>query len=151
MDTRIERRPSDDPQVLAAVRAYVAELDERFPDGFHADEADLVDPGGHYLVAVDTGTGAVAAVGGVRPVESPAGAAEVKRMWVAPSYRGTGLGRRLLVALEDLARELGHEVVVLDTHRSLGEALSMYAAAGYREVERYNDNPYAQAFFRKEL
>jgi GNAT superfamily N-acetyltransferase len=93
----------------------------------------------------------VAGVGGVRAVDRPAGAAEVKRMWVAPAYRGTGLGRRLLAALEDLAREHGHDVVVLDTHRSLGESLSLYARAGYREVERYNDNPYAQAFFRKDL
>lgn len=153
MEVRIERRASGDPQVVAAVQAYVAELDERFPGGFTtAGPADLVDPGGHYLLALDAADGdRVAAVGGVRAVERPAGAAEVKRMWVHPAYRGTGLGRRLLEALEDLARDLGHEVVVLDTHRSLGEALSLYARAGYREVERYNDNPYAQAFFRKEL
>lgn len=150
MEISLERRTSEDPQVLAAVQAYVAELDARFPGGFATTgPADLVDPGGHYLLALDGA--AVAGVGGVRAVERPAGAAEVKRMWVAPTYRGTGLGRRLLAALEDLARELGHDVVVLDTHRSLGEALSLYARAGYREVERYNDNPYAQAFFRKEL
>lgn len=150
MEITFERRTSEDPQVRTAVQAYVAELDDRFPEGFATTgPEDLLDPGGHYLLALDGP--AVAAVGGVRAVRSPPGAAELKRMWVAPAYRGRGVGRRLLVVLEDLARELGHDVVVLDTHRSLREALSMYARAGYREVERYNDNPYAQAFFRKEL
>ena len=149
-EVRLERRTSQDPQVLALVGRYVAELDERFPGGFAVSGPDdLVDPGGHYLLA--TVGGAPAAVGGVRPVASPEGAAEVKRMWVDPTYRGLGLGRRVLAALEELAVELGHRTVVLDTNRTLGEALSMYAAAGYREVERYNDNPYAEAFFRKEL
>ena len=139
-EVRLERRTSQDPQVLALVGRYVAELDERFPSGFTVSGPDdLVDPGGHYLLA--TVDGAPAAVG----------AAEVKRMWVDPTYRGLGLGRRVLAALEELAVELGHHTVVLDTNRTLGEALSMYAAAGYREVERYNDNPYAEAFFRKEL
>lgn len=146
----LERATSQDPRVVDLVGRYVAELDQRFPEGFSvAGPEDLVDPGGHYLLALVDG--APAAVGGVRAVDRPAGAAEVKRMWVDPTYRGLGLGRRLLAALEELAWGLGHRVVVLDTHRSLEEALGMYAAAGYREVGRYNANPYAQAFFVKDL
>ena len=149
-EVRLERRTSQDPQVLALVGRYVAELDERFPGGFAvSDPDDLVDPGGHYLLA--TVDGAPAAVGGVRAVASPEGAAEVKRMWVDPAYRGLGLGRRMLTALEELARSRGRDVVRLDTNTTLAEAIAMYERAGYRRIERYNDNPYAEAFFRKEL
>ena len=49
------------------------------------------------------------------------------------------------------AGELGHRVVRLDTHRTLTEAIRMYEQAGYRAVARYNDNPYAQAWFEKRL
>ena len=40
---------------------------------------------------------------------------------------------------------------MLDTNRVLGEAVALYARAGYREIERYNDNPYAQAWFEKRV
>ena len=156
----LERADHDDHRVVAAVRRYVGELDARFPGGFAVTEADLVDPGGHYLLALRPGTdhgpdGAVdvVGVGGVRALPSTDGVptAEVKRMWVDPSARGSGLGRLLLGALEDLARELGHRRVLLDTHLTLGEALALYDRAGYDRVERYNLNPYAQAFFAKRL
>jgi hypothetical protein len=42
-------------------------------------------------------------------------------------------------------------VVRLDTNRTLVEAVSMYERSGYRHIERYNDNPYAQAWFAKSL
>ena len=147
---RLERRTPEDPQVLALVGRYVAELDERFPGGFAvAGPDDLVDPGGHYLLA--TVDGAPAAVGGIRAVASPEGAAEVKRMWVDATARGTGLGRLLLDGLEQLALDLGHRRVLLDTNLALGEAVALYERSGYDRVERYNDNPYAQAFFAKDL
>jgi GNAT superfamily N-acetyltransferase len=53
--------------------------------------------------------------------------------------------------LEDVARDLGHREVRLDTNLTLTEAVAMYERAGYVEIERYNDNPYAQAFFAKRL
>ena len=46
---------------------------------------------------------------------------------------------------------MGHDVVRLDTNGTLSEAIAMYGRAGYRPIERYNDNPYAQAFFEKAL
>ena len=46
---------------------------------------------------------------------------------------------------------MGHGVVRLDTNGTLVEAIAMYERAGYRPIERYNDNPYAQAFFEKRL
>jgi hypothetical protein len=57
----------------------------------------------------------------------------------------------MLTHLEDRARELGHRRVNLDTNGTLVEAIAMYQRAGYEQVERYNDNPYAEAFFSKGL
>jgi GNAT superfamily N-acetyltransferase len=68
-----------------------------------------------------------------------------------PRLRGLGLGRRLLARLEDVARDLGRTRVVLDTNEVLVEAIAMYERAGYRSIERYNDNPYAHRWFAKDL
>ncbi|MFK8024063.1 MAG: GNAT family N-acetyltransferase, partial [Ilumatobacter sp.] len=62
-----------------------------------------------------------------------------------------GLGRRLLEHLEDAAAARGHAVVVLDTNGTLDEAIAMYRRAGYEEIGRYNDNPYAELFFSKRI
>ena len=64
---------------------------------------------------------------------------------------GAGLGARLLRHLEDLARARGHAVIRLDTHDTLVEAIAMYKRAGYRSIERYNDNEWARCWFEKPL
>ena len=133
-----------DPVAREAVDRYVAELDRRFPDGFDPGRPD---DRGTFLVA--TSDGEPVAYGGVQPLSAATG--ELKRMWVHEDWRGAGLGGRMLRELEALAARLGHTRVVLDTNRTLVEALAMYRHAGYVEVERYNDNPYAQAWFEKPL
>ena len=76
---------------------------------------------------------------------------EIKRMWISPDARGMGLATRLLARLEELAQEFGWTRVRLDTNRALKEAQLMYRKAGYQEIGRYNDNPYADFWFEKEL
>jgi GNAT superfamily N-acetyltransferase len=76
---------------------------------------------------------------------------EIKRMWVAPHARGIGLARRLLERLEAQALQCDLTRVRLDTNRVLTEAHALYRKAGYREIERYNDNPYAHLWFEKDL
>ena len=138
------------PLVRAAVAAYVAELVERFPSGFDPGPVDLE---GVYLLATtpagDSAEQTALACGGVRDLGG--GTAEIKRMWVHPDARGTGLGGRLLGELEALARRLGHDRVRLDTNGTLVEAIALYDRAGYRRIERYNDNPHAEAWFEKDL
>ena len=102
---------------------------------------------GAFVVA--TSDGEPVACGGVQALEP--GVGEIKRMWVHPGWRGAGLGSRLLRHLEQVAAELGHTTVRLDTNGTLVEAIAMYERAGYRHIERYNDNPYAQAWFEKSL
>ena len=72
-------------------------------------------------------------------------------MWIAESARGMGLGRRLLHHLERLARENGSTEVHLETNDVLSEALALYRATGYVEVPPFNDEPYADRWFAKQL
>ena len=111
------------------------------------DARTLRAPGGLLLLARSEGR--AVACGGLRALGD--GIAEVKRMWVSDDWRGAGLGGRLLRELEGHARELGHHTLRLDTNGVLGEAIAMYDRAGYRRIERYNDNPYAQVWFEKNL
>ena len=79
------------------------------------------------------------------------GVGEIKRMWVSPQVRGIGVGGRLLQALEREARRRKLRTVRLDTNGSLVEALRLYRTSGYRDIARYNDNPYAHDWFEKTL
>lgn len=136
-----------------AMAAYFAELDRRFPTGFDPgdapdDDADPFEaPRGTFVVARRQGR--VLACGGVQTIGD--GVGEIKRMWVSPDARGEGTGRRLLAELEARSAALGHRLVRLDTNGALAEAVALYRSAGYAEIERYNDNPYAERFFEKPL
>jgi DNA-binding MarR family transcriptional regulator len=138
------------PQIQAALLRYYAELSHRFGAEFDPGPPGELDryipPQGFFLAA--TIAGEVVGCGGVR---FDAGFAEIKRMWVNPSCRGMGIGRRLLRALERVALEAGLGVVRLDTSEHLQEARTLYAREGYREVPRYNENPYAHHWFEKRL
>ena len=69
-----------------------------------------------------------------------------------PPARGLGLGRRLLTRTRT-ARARGHgaRTLQLETNRTLAEAIALYRSSGYREVEPFNDEPYAQHWFEKTL
>lgn len=144
--------PASD-EARAAMSAYFDELDERFPGGFDPGDA-LTEGASRYrpptgCFVLGLAGGEVAACGAVDLLD--ADTAEIKRMWVAPSERGAGVGRRLLARLEDEARRAGRSRVVLDTNGVLAEAIALYRSRGYAAIERYNDNPYAQRWFAKAL
>jgi len=61
------------------------------------------------------------------------------------------MGKRLLARLEELARVSGRTRVVLDTNGVLLPAIAMYRSSGYIDIDRYNDNPYAEHWFAKDL
>jgi DNA-binding MarR family transcriptional regulator/N-acetylglutamate synthase-like GNAT family acetyltransferase len=135
------------------LRAYFTELDRRFDTGFDpelsipADEEELRPPAGIFLVASlradPIGCGALRF-----PDNAPA---DIKRMWVAESARGLGIGRRLLGELEKHAAERGARAVRLETNKTLVEAISLYRSAGYIEVAPFNDEPYAHYWFEKQI
>lgn len=149
----IEPCPPADPRARAAVRAYGREMARRFDDGFDpalsnpVRDEELVPPAGVFLLA--TLDGQPVGCGGLKL--HPDAPAEIKRVWVADDVRGLGIGRRLLERLERYAAERGWTAVRLDTNRNLTEAVAMYRAAGYREVEPYNEERYAHHWFEKLL
>lgn len=141
------------PGARFAVGAYFSELSERFDTGFDparslpAADHELTPPDGMLLVA--TLHGEPVGCGGLK---FHSGApAELKRMWVAQSMRGLGLGRRLLTELEARAASGGAQVIRLETNGTLTEAIGLYRTAGYREVPAFNDEPYAHHWFEKTL
>jgi len=137
----------------ACLRAYEAELNERFDAGFEVDAAlplpadDLRAPAGCFLVAYRDG--AAIGCGGLKLHGTDP--AEIKRVWVDRSARGFGLARRLLEELEDRARAAGAPAVQLDTNQTLTEAIALYRKTGYVEIDAYNDEPYAHYWFQKDL
>ncbi len=132
---------------------YFRELATRFESGFdvrtgdNADVQDMTPPSGLFVIARLDG-GAVGC-GGLKRVDKTTG--EIKRVWTAPSARGIGVARRMLRTLEAAAREKGFVTLRLDTNRALTEAHALYRREGYREVARFNDNPYAHHWFEKRL
>ena len=141
------------PAAQAALQEYFGELDRRFRSGFDPGTGDAADlaalhaPEGAFLLMRSDHV--TVGCGGVQRVDD--GTGEIKRMWIDPPWRGLGLGGRLLAGLEVVARTLGRTRVVLDTNETLLEAIAMYQRAGYHAIERYNDNPYAQHWFAKDL
>lgn len=149
----------DDPRVRGLYADFVREADgplvyDREDAGIDLDEeiakgppTDLVPPSGVFLLALADGK--PAGLGGVRHLDTEI--AEVKSMYVAPAFRGTGLGRRILARLDEIAIEHGCRAVRLDTSDYLTPAVGLYRAAGYREVPAYNDNPKADLWFERQL
>jgi DNA-binding MarR family transcriptional regulator/GNAT superfamily N-acetyltransferase len=135
------------------LREYFAELDRRFDGGFDAadslpaDPDEMRPPAGVFLLV--TLRGDPIGCGALKfHADEPT---ELKRMWVAPTARGLGVGRRLLGELERRAFEHGSHTIRLETNKALTEAIAMYRAAGYREVGAFNDEPYADHWFEKHL
>jgi DNA-binding MarR family transcriptional regulator/GNAT superfamily N-acetyltransferase len=142
-----------DPIARECLGEYFAELNQRFDAGFDPSTSLAPDatvfrpPGGLFLVATrgnePIGCGALKFQGRRPP--------EIKRMWVASSARGLGVGRRVLQELEAAATAHGSRLVRLETNRTLSEAINLYRSAGYVEVEAFNDEPYAHHWFEKHL
>jgi len=148
-----------DPRVQPLYADFIREADgplvyDREDAGIDLDAeiaagppTDLVPPNGVLLLALADGE--PAGLGGVRHLDTEI--AEVKSMYVAPAHRGSGLGRRILARLDEIALEHGCNAVRLDTSDYLTPAVGLYRAAGYREVPAYNENPKADLWFERTL
>lgn len=157
---RLERADRDDPEVRALYEPFIHEADgplaEENPGGDPVDlqaeiaagpPADLAPPTGVLLLArVD---GRAAGIGGVRHLDTEV--AEIKSMFVAPEFRGRGIGRALLEELHRIAAQRGCRAVRLDTSDYLIAAINLYRSSGYAEVPDYNGNPKADTWFERPL
>ncbi len=151
IDIRIQHPGSRDARWC--LEAYFNELAARFDTGFDVEKSisardeELTPPAGYFVVArLD---GRPAGCGALKVKGEMIG--EIKRMWTAPSARGLGVARRLLHTLEAKAREIGIGTLRLETNKALHEAQALYRGSGYREVEPFNDEPYAHHWFEKRL
>jgi DNA-binding MarR family transcriptional regulator/predicted GNAT family acetyltransferase len=139
-------RPADPdaPEALFCLQSYFDELVARV-DLVKPGTFTLPDPGadsyrppqGRFLVAWsdDLPVGCVS----LRPLEATT--AEVKRLWVHDSARGQGLARRLMAAIEDEARAMGHRMLKLDTNSALSEAIALYRGSGWTDIAPYTGTP----------
>jgi GNAT superfamily N-acetyltransferase len=87
----------------------------------------------------------------LRKLDSIPFAAECKRLYVQPTARGHGTADKLMDALEDFALSKGLHWIYLDSYDDLKAAISLYRKRGYLSCKRYNDNPQATVFLRKNL
>jgi putative acetyltransferase len=147
-------RPSGDGDLDAIrelLREYAAwlQVDLSF-QGFEEELAGLpgeyAPPAGRLLVAESDGeicglAGCVA----LRRIDAEI--CEMKRLYVAERFRGSGLGRRLAEAILEEARAIGYRRMRLDTLPQMGSAHRLYESMGFHEIEPYRFNPIAGTSF----
>jgi len=151
IEVRVEAPDSED--ALWCLNEYFQELATRFETGFDPSRSnparteEMIPPAGFFVVArLD---GRPAGCGALKRQSETAG--EIKRMWTAPAYRGRGIARGILRALEAIAGEAGMTMLRLETNRTLVEAQALYREEGYEEVAAFNDETYAHHWFQKRL
>jgi ribosomal protein S18 acetylase RimI-like enzyme len=108
---------------------------------FQDFDAELADPLGFYELVLIAGEGCVA----LRRID--VGSCEMKRLFVRPEARRSGLGRRLAKAVIEEAQARGYERMLLDTLPTMGAAQALYRSLGFRETEPYRHNPVPGATF----
>lgn len=168
--------PGELDAARAIFRDYAASLDidlcfQNFEEEVATLPGDYAEPRGALLLAlVDAAhikeeagqraptflraNGTLAHVAGccaLRPLDNTdyANAAEMKRLFVRPGFRGLGVGRQLAEAILDAARGAGYGCVLLDTLDEMESARALYEDLGFEEVPPYYHNPIAGAHYLK--
>jgi len=100
---------------------------------------DYEPPRGCLILARDRETGTIAGGAGFRPIDDST--CEMKRLYVRPPWRGTGLGRWMAEELVRKAKSAGYRKMCLDTLGRLKAAIGLYEAMGFRQIPSYYDNP----------
>ncbi|WP_410640543.1 GNAT family N-acetyltransferase [Amycolatopsis sp. lyj-346] len=139
----------DDPDAVRLREAQRTELDARYGTDDHEPGAvPTAETVAVFLLARDAG-GTAVGCGGLRPLGP--GSGEVKRMYVEPAARGTGVAVALLRALEDHARDLGITRLLLETGTGQPDAIRFYQREGYEPIEAYGPyrgEPLSRCFAR---
>ncbi|MFC8829392.1 GNAT family N-acetyltransferase [Streptomyces sp. NPDC057137] len=139
---KIEQVEWDNPDAVALRARQRVEIAERYgtPDsepGVPPSEADIA----VFFVAYED-DGSAVGCGGLRALGAvgrggaggAGGVGEIKRMYVAPASRGTGVASRVLLALEDWARDQGWSSLRLETGDAQPDAVRFYTRSGYEPI-----------------
>lgn len=147
-DVRLAPDRLDSTAGAALAAAHLAEMERRYdapdePDGLEPDQ--LAPPHGTFVIAwLDDGA---VGCGGLRRIDERV--AEVKRMFVSPAARRRGIARSVLAMLEDAARGLGYERIILETGTKQPEAIALYLSSDYQPIDPYGvyrDSPHSRCF-----
>jgi putative acetyltransferase len=103
-------------------------------------------PKGALLLAKSTTSGEAIGCVGLRPLDMES-TCEMKRLYVSPAGRGTGVGRALAEAIIVEAKRLGYGRMVLDTLGSMTTPLKLYRGLRLKDIEPYYHNPLADAVY----
>jgi putative acetyltransferase len=141
----------DRAELVALLREYETSLGISLCfQGFEAElsglPGDYQPPNGQILLARASNGDLVGCVA-VRQVSKAARLCEMKRLYVRPAARGTGLGRHLAKEIMNEAYRLGYRMMCLDTLPSMIAAQSLYRSLGFCETENYNANPHPGTLF----
>jgi ribosomal protein S18 acetylase RimI-like enzyme len=143
----------DRSAIVAMLREYEAGLGVSL--GFQHFEAELErlpgaygPPYGQMLRATDD-HGRHIGIVALRPVADRPDLGEMKRLYVRPAARGTGLGRALALAIMDEARRLGYRRICLDTLPSMAAAQALYRSLGFRQTGASSTEPTVLLFERQ--
>lgn len=144
MSFRIERVLSLNEEALTLLNEYYEALSVIRRDDVASLSAILADASSALWLAYldDKAVGCVM----LKRMQNKVAAAECKRLYVSPKARGRGIAQKLMDVLEGFAEEHEIDCIYLDTNDRFHVALELYRKRGYRECERYNDNPQATRF-----
>jgi len=131
--------PADIEIVRGLLREYAGSLGVDL--SFQDFESEIADPLGFYELVLLAEDGCVA----LRRIDERT--CEMKRLYVRPTARGSGLGRRLAEAVITAGRERGYERMLLDTLPTMAAAQRLYGSLGFRETAAYRHNPVPGATF----
>src|SRR5438067_2304628 len=127
------------PDAVWLITDLNSELTATFPEPgathFSLSSIQVADGDGAFLIAYVNGM--AVGCGAVRRLDE--NTAELKRMFVAPALRGQGIGRALVVALEQEARTLGVSRIVLETGTRLDRAIALYEGMGYSHIPLFGE------------
>jgi putative acetyltransferase len=132
-------QPDDRETVRGFLREYADGLGVDL--SFQGFESELADPLGFYELVLLADDGCVA----LRRIDEQT--CEMKRLYVRPAGRGSGLGRQLAEAVIAAARARGYSRMLLDTLPEMAAAQALYRSLGFRDTEPYRHNPVPGAAF----
>lgn len=153
----IEAVIDDDAQAIEQVRELFREYhkwlgavvcSKRLAEEIADLPGPYASPAGRLFIARDVAGEPLGCVG-VRPHHGPA--AEIKRLYVRPAGRGSGLGRALLDVAIEAARELGYaEALVTTLPDSMPTAREMYVRSGFAATDPFVDHSHVDDGVRME-